>query len=266
METQLAKLGLSDHYRRFAASDGNVLGLRDSRLRDGQIGCFVSHFLSLQQNAASDDHLHVIEDDVLLSAQTKPILEKVISGGALDKFDIIFTDTLITAHNVPEIREYEALYQSRVSRRIGGPPVVDDFAVIDLHNRNFACVASFLVNRASIPKLCDMLEAEIKRGPRLPVDLFIRSKTREGAIKAGCVFPFITSVKLSLETNIPGRYESDVSILAGLVLRHAFFVECDVKECNRVVSQFLSVKDQDTHQQLLSKIVEFALLGDYKPY
>src|SRR5271157_102699 len=78
MDAQLAQLGLTDHYRRFAAVDGNPQGLASPTLTVSELGCFASHQQLLQRHADGAEHLHLIEDDIVLAKRTASFIDGII--------------------------------------------------------------------------------------------------------------------------------------------------------------------------------------------
>ena len=91
IEGRLRNLEPPAAYQRFPAAAGNTSGFPNPRLNDAQIGCFTSHYLLLQRHRDGADHLHIIEDDVVLACRTVQFVEQVIASGMLDDLDILFT-------------------------------------------------------------------------------------------------------------------------------------------------------------------------------
>jgi GR25 family glycosyltransferase involved in LPS biosynthesis len=265
---QLKRLELLSQYSRFPAADGNVLNLGKSSLRTGEIGVFTSHYLLLKKNLTEAHHLHVIEDHVVFSGATKPTLQMLIDSRKLDDFDIVFTDNSLP-FDLFAIRAYKALFDNSVVKDESGRVLsVKKYTVIDLKNRFFASASSYLVNKNSIAKLHNILKEEIETGPRMPVDLFMRAKVYEGTIRAGCIFPFVTSMRPDhiFKTTIQGRYESDLSVLASLLMRYSFFVECDWTKCNQLIKDYFTPVKRDMHLNLLSSVFEFVLSDKFKVF
>jgi GR25 family glycosyltransferase involved in LPS biosynthesis len=266
MVDQLEQLQLSSQYSRFPAADGNVLNCKESSLRKGEIGCFTSHYLLLENNLFHQQHLHIIEDDIILSRSTAPTLRMLLDSQSFNNFDIIFTDISLPFDPFA-IRKYKTLLDNSVEKDESGRITsIKKYTVIDLRDNFFAGTCSFVIHKNAIAKLHDLLKQEIKIGPRDPIDLFIRAKVREGEIRAGCIFPFITSIRLEHATNttISERYEDDVSVLAMLLMRHSFFIECDWPKCNKLILDYFTPLKQDMHQTLLSHVFGFVLSDRFK--
>jgi hypothetical protein len=118
-----------------------------------------------------------------------------------------------------------------------------------------------VIHRNAIVKLYNLLQQEIKVGPRYPIDLLIREKVYAGEIRAGCIFPFITSIRLEnmFDSTIRDPNKGDLSGLAMMLLRHSFFVECDWAKCNELAVHYLTPDKQDMHETLLSHVFDFFL-------
>jgi GR25 family glycosyltransferase involved in LPS biosynthesis len=268
IETQLEQLQLISQYSRFPAVEGNMLNLQKSSLRTGEIGCFTSHDLLLEKNLNQTHHLHVIEDDILLSQATDPILQKMINSKILDNMDIIFTDISIPLDLVI-IKALKNYFDSNVVKNeLSRVTSVKQYTVINLMDMPFSGFTSYLINKNAISKMHNILKEEMEIGPRQPIDLFIRDKVRAGEIKAGCIFPFITSIQLDSinKTTIRGRYKSDLSILAVQLIRHSFFVECDWDKCNQLIAENFPPIKKDRHHVLLSCMFDFILSKRFQNY
>jgi GR25 family glycosyltransferase involved in LPS biosynthesis len=114
IKAQLLQYGLQALYNRFPAADGNVIGFPNPHLTTGEIGCFTSHYLLLNQNIDCGLHLHVLEDDAVLSSLTGPMIRHVVSSEAMSKYDIIFTETVV---RLRDYKRYRQLYQESTADR-----------------------------------------------------------------------------------------------------------------------------------------------------
>jgi GR25 family glycosyltransferase involved in LPS biosynthesis len=268
IEAQLAQHKLKHLYARFKAADGNALDLPNPHLKNGEMGCFTSHYLLLKKQLEAPKHLHVIEDDVIFSSQAENVIRATVDNGGIDSYDIIFTDTYIPI-NVDAFRMYKEIYDRSVVRDASGTIVNAAFNVIDLAGRLFATTSSYLVNAKSIRKLYNIYTKEITNSPRAPIDLLIRNKAAQGVIKVGCIFPFITTIRLDggLDTTIADRAEigrhDKLTVLAGDIARQSFFVEASLSECRDFADRFLP-PSSDVHHALLTTILGFAIGGGYR--
>jgi len=224
VETEIGRDAPAQRYERVAAVDGETVNLPSQRLRRGEVGCFLSHLFLLQKKLDSDCHLHVVEDDVVFSRFTVPAVGSLVESGALDRFDILFTDT-IAQPSRRDFARYKALYDRCVERDGAGNIVRVRPAVVDY----YASTMSYVVNRRSISKVVDVLTRSLSQGATLPIDLALRGAAVEGQLRLGALFPFVTSFRLDeLVGNTIARPDRD--LLSRLLLqlaRHSFFVGCD---------------------------------------
>lgn len=260
METHLAQYGLEKNYRRFAAADGNSLNFPNTRITNGEMGCFISHYLLLKENLDQTLPLHAVEDDVLFSRFTEQAIRAIVGGGAMAHYDIVYTDLYIPISNVL-YKKYKEIYDKSLRRDDKGQVSQTDLNVVDMKDVGFASTASMIISPRSIRKLHDLYAAELAKGPDTPVDLFIRRKTDEGVIKVGCIFPFVTSVRLEhhvFDTTIRGQ-DILLSELAGNIARQAFFIECDWNKCREYLAKYLPLPPGDAQLQILTHILGFSL-------
>ena len=264
IEVEIARFGLQQRYRRFAAIKGNALGFPNPKLLDAEIGCFTSHCLLLQANIGADTHLHVVEDDVVFSRFTDYALRWAIEKGTIDQLDVLFTDTFITPLN-NEYRFCKELYDRSFDRDDAGnirrvrPRVV----------KHIAGTSSYLVNRGSIGKLVDVLMRILKAGARTPLDITLRGLADKGVLRTGALFPFVTSVRLPrlLDTTLAGRtHHHDLTSIAAWLGRNSFFVDCDMQALVADAERLLPIPDNDLHCRLLARILSFSLTDKYRPY
>jgi GR25 family glycosyltransferase involved in LPS biosynthesis len=253
MDAQLERLGLANRYRRFAAVDGNPLGLTSPTLTAGEIGCFTAHQKLLQQNRDGAAHLHIIEDDVALANRTGPFIDGIIAAGLLDQHDLLFTDMVIQS-DLNFIRRARRWYASDIGRDANGTAIEVRFKVMAYT----ASMTSYLVNRQSIGLVCDMFERELASGARRPIDLFIREQVAAGRLRARGLFPFITSIRPGAPTSMAVREDHDpLSTLALDLLRHSFFVECDLAATLDLADRFLPTQGTGPHDRLLARTLGF---------
>ncbi len=262
MEAQFARYGLQGLYERFPAANGNALKFPISHLTDSEIGCFTSHYSLLKHNVGCRHPIHIVEDDVLFCRFTQKVILQTISSDAFRNYDMIFTDMVVPLL-FKALREYKILFDRNVDRDRAGKIVDTRCNIVDY----FASTSSYIVNPQSISKLIDIYAQELANGTKLPIDLVIQRKTREGVIRTGCLFPFVTSVRLDGITNqtILGRERDSLMGLALELLRHAFFVDCDLSEVYEHADETLPVPATDPHHRLLSRILAFFITENCQP-
>jgi hypothetical protein len=265
-EAELARHGLEGRYTRFVAAEGNALSLPNPHnLSAGVLGCFTSHYLLLKQNLDSEKHLHVVEDEVLFAACTEQVIKWVISSGYLDAYDIVFTDISVPLRS--EIHKlYKSAYDKAVTRDAAGKIEKVAFDVLDIRNRTYASTSSFLVNRASIGKIHDIFSNELLKGTGNPVDIIIREKNFAGKLRVGCIFPFVSSVRLgnSFSSTIDARPDREPE-LAVDIARTMFFVESDWDACQAYLDRYAPMPpQQDKLAHMLGHLLTYSLTDKYR--
>jgi GR25 family glycosyltransferase involved in LPS biosynthesis len=263
IEGEIARFGLTGRYRRFAAADGNILGFPNPRLSKSEIGCFTSHLQLLQLNIGSPEHLHIVEDDAIFSRFTAPVVELIANSTDIEQYDILFTESFITPLNL-DFKTCKEMFDAGIERDAAGTVTNVRPSVIN----HVAGTSSYIVNRRSIEKLADYFLKVLKNGAPANIDLIIREATRENAIRSGCIFPFVTSIRLDGVTNntISGRsHDALTEVLAGLG-RYSFFVDCDHRAlCERAAS-LLPLPESDAHNRLLGHLLAFSVTDKFHPF
>ncbi len=200
VEAEIANAGLSGQYRRFAARDGAALKASRYGVTPGEAGCFLSHLGALEAGRKGGRHFHVLEDDAVLgqgfAGHLAMAMDRVISD-----FDIVFTDMWLPS-NQEFIRDCLKFYDDY--RATGA------FNVISGHY--WACMASYVVNINAADKLCRLLAEGRDAGMTLPVDLYIAHLVASGVVTAGCLFPFVTSVRLPFAGMVNNAAEARTTI------------------------------------------------------
>jgi GR25 family glycosyltransferase involved in LPS biosynthesis len=265
-EGELARHGLQESYQRFAGSDGNMLGVPNPHnLIPGVVGCFTSHYQLLKHNLGSDKHLHIIEDEVLFAKCTQQVIHWVIASGQLDAYDIVYTDITVPLRNETH-KLYKTAYDKSVKRDTEGKITSVAFDILDVRNRTYASCSSYLVNKNSIQKIHDIFEADLLRGPSNPVDLIIREMNARGTLKVGCIFPFVTSVRLgnSFLSTIDPRLDREPE-LAVDIARTMFFIESDWNLCQAYLDRYAPPPASDDKlAQMLGQLLTYSLSDKYR--
>jgi GR25 family glycosyltransferase involved in LPS biosynthesis len=253
MDAQLARLGLAERYRRSAAVDGNPPGLTSPKLTVSELGCFASHTRLLRQHLDGAAHLHIIEDDIELANRTAQFVDGIIAAGMLDDHDLLFTDMVVQS-DLNFFRRARRWYDNDIRRDADGTATEVRFRPMAYT----ASMTSYLVNRRSIGRISDMFGRELAGGARRPIDLFIRDKVGEGQLRARCLFPFITSIRPGAPTSMTVRDDHDqLSTLALDLLRHSFFVECDLAATLGLADRWLPSEGAGLHDRLLARTLGF---------
>lgn len=233
MQAELARAGLGGIYSRVPGIDGMSLSAGHHGVSAGELGCFLSHLRALEGGAASGKHIHVLEDDAILSRHFARHLGR-IAAEVIAPFDIVFTDMLIPPTPPalePFLRQMTAFMSTNAYTLIAGT--------------YWGCMSSYIVNATSVGRLTTLLRQEVERGISLPVDVYVARLVAEGTIRVGCIFPFITALRF------PYPNTRDTTGLASTVMRPgdtaarrivfeasqaAFYVEADRRALLRALS------------------------------
>lgn len=262
MEAELGRHGLADCYRRFDAADGNVLGI-PTTLTEREIGCLTSHYLVCKEHRDSPAHLHILEDDAVLSPLMAEAIRTVISPGLLERYDILFLDGVIDPLQAGlPFRHYKELYDQCVDRDDGANVIKVNFRPI-VH---VATTTSYLVNCRSIRKLLAVYESVLAKPVKDPIDIMIRNKGQAGALRVACLFPFLTSVRLDDATTIAGRESDALSVLAVNLSRRSFFVDRDIGALLDYADKALPAVTADPHYRLLNRLSAFYLSREFRRF
>jgi GR25 family glycosyltransferase involved in LPS biosynthesis len=258
IDAQLRNLKLQEHYQRFAAIDGRKLQhYSSSHLARDEVAVLMSHVEALQSLIQYRKCGHILEDDTELTSYVAPVMTNLIETGIFDEFDIVFTDIIVVP--VPEI---VSLFKDILGDKpFVAPRGVSDFSIVNLKKINFAGSNSYFVGSHAIERVAEILHSEVRNDPTVPIDLCLSKNSRKGAIRAACIFPFLTSVDADLSANpeVEGRKKQATDkLLAVDLLRSLFFVDTHFDESlsgllNRLVGKEMFCS---SHQEYLDAILE----------
>jgi GR25 family glycosyltransferase involved in LPS biosynthesis len=262
LETELARLGLTERYQRLPAVDGNTLRLTSPLKNPNEIGCFLSHVEALKAGLNSDLPLHIIEDDTVFAACAERTLNWAITSGVINDFDILYTDIAMPLSN-ESYRTFKSLFDRSVNRDAAGNIASVKFQTLNLQDIPFLAASSYLVNKNSVQKLLRLYDNEIAAGVRIPIDLFLPSQAKVGAIKIGCLFPFVTSINVeeTLTSTIRLKPDTTKKFTAANIGRYSFFVDCNWDICQNLMhSHIVQPPPSDRHAKLLTQLLAFSLI------
>jgi Glycosyltransferase family 25 (LPS biosynthesis protein) len=270
IESQLRHLELGDHYRRFSAIDGARLAPDSSALSAGERGAYASHLAVLRQASGSDRHVHIIEDDVLLSPEMFPMLRRFDSQGVFDQLDILYLDVAVPFES-GTLADYERLMRLNVrTNDSGSESTLANMSLVELRSGVvFSSLSSYVVAKRSIARLATSLEDAAGKERTQPVDLVVRNLVLSGAMRAACCMPFLTSLNLALDLDSTTRTVSADerrSRLAGGIIRHAFFVRPDWPSLHNLLASHFPQAAQSLRSQVVMRILDYRIFGDYRSF
>lgn len=203
----IRELGLESYYQRLAAVDGREEGRPDDApLNPGEYGCLRSHIKALQRYPDDSRHLHILEDDALL---TRDLQRCVLSDGVsrilLDgRFDIVFTECAINYSQF--VGTGGLLEELEEAKKKPGKHFLAPAHKFYAHS-----LSSYFVNGKSKGALLKVAQQSLAEGTTF--DLHLKSKIRSGEIKAAITVPFLTSLTPhSSDSSIQGQLSPDIQV------------------------------------------------------
>jgi len=215
MEKQLSEIGLPYPLERFAGIDGSRQAGCPDGLLPGQYGCWLSHLGTLERSLPSGRHLHVVEDDALMStglAALPHVVQSLDSGSAGD-WDILYLDaTLVELEDMYQM--FQWVQEARPKGLVDLHRVPADFTVYG--------ALSYVVNAARKKYVHDFLRSYLHAGA--PIDNVFAAGIREGRLKAYVTAPFLTSGSdVSMVSTL--GYEDGDGFLAWFLFRRLCFFD-----------------------------------------
>jgi GR25 family glycosyltransferase involved in LPS biosynthesis len=260
LQEEFARFGFTGVYDRFPAVDGQTIPRR-GKLTRGDLGIFRSHIDILKTAGKADQFRHVIEDDVLFSEFTAPVLAYGLSRNLFRDLDIVFLDIAPR----PDLGTIKSL--KTISDKAFAKPrselAPSDFRIVDVARLNYYGAASYLVNPRSVGRLVSLYEAEWNAGPRMAVDFFLRQEIAAGRLRGGCVLPFVTTVELEETVRTQsGRSDSATTPYAFGLLRQSFYAGRDLDRLSALADAFIveaAGEAPDAHYEYIYKLFRFFL-------
>jgi GR25 family glycosyltransferase involved in LPS biosynthesis len=236
MRQRLSALGVLNSYRRFEAIRGADAPQRsESPLTDGHLGCFLSHRAVWAEGLKSGQHLHILEDDAVLS----PVLVALLKNLELDadSWDLLFTDAYLHPPPTPEnfVRLKFWMQAFAKSRKI---------TLADLKDLPFTGTTSYLVNRCSIGKLQALMDGQWKLNRTF--DVLLQDFVRDGKIRATVTIPFVSTI--SAENIDSSTGAQGPSLKALNAFREALYYKSDPERIYNSLKE--SMGEQETEPVL----------------
>ena len=228
LSRHLAEHGLVGRYQRVDAVDGDtVTAYHATKLKAGALGCWLSHENIIKSHRSGARHIHVIEDDIILAADTDKIFDGLLRDADQKlEWDIIFTETIVP----PDLSIF-TVFRKRMDMFREGKGI----SLISLAKYPFAGTSSYFLNRESIGRLGDLIEGQWTLG--IPLDLFLRKLVHEGQLRAFVTLPFLTTLgPHSAVSTIGGRAKQSRLVIE--TYSRAFFKDTDLILLKADISAF----------------------------
>jgi GR25 family glycosyltransferase involved in LPS biosynthesis len=213
MERQLAQIGLPYPVARFAGVDGRQQAGCPEGLLPGQYGCWLSHLRTIERSLRSDRHLHVIEDDALLSRKLAELPQTLAALDLGSSWDILYLDaTLVELEDM--YRMFDWVQQARPGGLVHLRAIPAEFTVYGTH--------SYVVNSSRKKHVHDFLRSYLGAG--VPIDNVLAAGIRKGELEAYLTAPFLTSGDERGLVSTVG-YAGDATFLPWLLFRRLCFFD-----------------------------------------
>ena len=266
IEKRLAVLGLAQRYKRVRATDGAALD-RTSRLSPAVVATFASHLAAIEEAAGSEVPTHIIEDDVLLSGSFVAAAQSLLQRGALDRFDIVFTEMMLPP-NLEGLKKLK-VHLDAAKRARGPAELVLQLQLLDLARLSFSGATSYFLAPRGAGKIAAILKREWESGPTLQVDNFIRREIQSRRISGACLFPFVTSFdphSLLNSTIDPGPANESAVVLG--LLRYAFYIDADFAGAARAmldeIIQRMARERADPQREFLADVFSVVITDRFR--
>jgi GR25 family glycosyltransferase involved in LPS biosynthesis len=259
MEEQL-RAGSLGHYRRFSGSDGRLIRTSSKRA-PGEVGTYLSHLNLLRIAANGDRPIHVLEDDVIVSGLTADAISAVIANRVLEQFDLLFLETYV-GRDVQHVRRWRAVFDE-VRQRAWPVRTADQLRIMDITSNYLFGTTSYLAQPSGMKRVVAVLDEEWRRGPTIPLDRVMQAAARAGRLRIGCLFPFVTSLDLHLNSlSEAKRAERTDDILVQSLLRYSFYVNADIDGVARpAISKLMAARfgETDSVTELHADVLRYYL-------
>lgn len=219
LEVQLQELSLGGCVTRFRAHTKNE---SKGVLPASVWSCFQSH-RAVINGAEGNDHLLVMEDDVLLTSRMVNILAEVDKVFIETEVDLIFLGQTVPFY---DIRLHSRLLRMAKSWALEGNKCYLLPGQAIYRYGSFA----YVVNRSSLEKLQDLLNENYASMDPKPIDNLFRSLISAGRIKGVISFPYVVGIDSSLPTTLTDRkgekaHEIHASLVNLYLWNHEMSVE-----------------------------------------
>lgn len=185
--------------------------------------CWLSHQRAIEASLADDDHIAIIEDDVVFSPRTFPILRALAEADP--EWDLLYTDVTLTEVStmVSFARDWPQLARA------------GNFRLHDLAKVPFIGAAGYVVRAGSKRRVLDAL-ASLPPFDRA-YDVALRDLIRTGVLQGRACFPYLTAPSDDAEASTiqPSKFQFRDSVVNAF--RRLMFVDRDLDASRRDVAR-----------------------------
>lgn len=223
IQKNLKQLKIEKKYERVEGINGKEIYQNyETKLNPGSLGCWLSHEKILEENIGSDKHIHILEDDALLS----PAVPKMFNNLNLNiEWDIIFTDvyfSLLSPNNFFKLFEKYKLFKEK-----------NQISLMSLYGIPFNAATSYLVNKNSIEKLNKLLGKNYSGS--IKHDTAINNLVQQKKLKAYVTVPFISTITSLNSNSTINETEHNTNLIAMDLIRKSFYIESNINNLHAEV-------------------------------
>jgi hypothetical protein len=249
MERQIAELGLPYPVRRLAGVDGERQPVGPPPLRAGQYGCWLSHLKALEQSIGQDEHLHIMEDDALISTALQILPEVVhsLDSGSAGEWDILYLDaTVVEALDMCQVFGWAKTARDDGTVRVRAIPPV--FTIYGTH--------SYVINSTRKAFVLDFLKRHMGQGKA--IDNVMAYGIQSGQLRAFMTTPFMTAGSdLGLDSTTGGP---DDRFVAWQIYRRLCFYDLDESQLADLAAKSARLMGTVTqHERLLGELCAYRM-------
>jgi GR25 family glycosyltransferase involved in LPS biosynthesis len=241
MERQLSEARPPYPIERFAAIDGSLQPGCPRNLRPGQYGCWLSHLAALERSIANGRHLHVMEDDALLSRKLAVVPEALgaLASDPGASWDILYLDaTLVELADMYQM--FDWVQEARPQGMVNLHRIPAEFSVYG--------ALSYIVNSSRKKYVHDYLRSYLHAGA--PLDNVFAAGIRDGRLKAYLTAPFLTSGSDASMVSTLG-YEDGHGFLAWFLFRRLCFFDLSEEAADGLNARIAELTQDLTREQAI---------------
>lgn len=245
IEAQLADIDLRYPVHRLEAIDGRQRTDCPPGLSPPQHGCWLSHVEALRRFGATGQHLHIMEDDALLSPALAALPDIVQAAERGGDWDILYLDaTLVEIADMVQVFEWARAARAKATVQVH--PIPREFTVYGTH--------AYVVNGRRKSHVLDFVTRHMGRGK--PYDNVLAHGIQRGELRALLTSPFISSgSELTLARTLADR--TDESYLAWLLFRRLCFWDLEETELAELGRRGATLRDVGPQETLLGQLVAY---------
>lgn len=249
IKNQLNSLDFSHLYQRFNAIEAAFEGNKTTApMKNGELGCWLSHLTILEQHQDVDHHLHILEDDALLHPMLSAMPTLLDWIDEETDWDIIYTDVYF--HPPPSPQTFyqfiSACDKFKEHRKI---------ELIPLTSIDVTGTTSYFINKKHIKKVFKLLEGQWAQGKT--IDIFIAQLIRNKKLKAFVTAPFITSISPQASDSTIADYGRNTATLD--LLRRSLFVDASPQALYQQALEINKGQQVDARVALYAQTIQTVL-------